>query len=77
MVNAVNTSLGGVAMIINRKQLMRDKLQQIMAGYSAYTETKEVAIMLKKELKLHNIDVYVDDTDKGFWFIPVKEKAQA
>ncbi|WP_456278017.1 hypothetical protein [Bacillus sp. AK128] len=64
-------------MIINRKQLMRDKLQQIIAGYSAYAETKELATMLQKELKLRNIEVYIDDTDKGFWFIPVKKKAEA
>ncbi|WP_246941173.1 hypothetical protein [Bacillus pinisoli] len=64
-------------MIINRKQLMREKLQQIMAGYSAYAETKEVALMLKKELLIRNIEVYVDETDKGFWFIPSVKKANA
>jgi hypothetical protein len=64
-------------MIINRKQMVRDKLKQIIAGYSAYAETKEVAAMLDKELQLLNIEVYVDHTDKGSWFIPVKAKAKA
>lgn len=64
-------------MIINRRQLVRDKVQQIMGGYSAYAESKVVAAMLKKELFIRKIDVYVDKTDKGFWFIPVTEKAQA
>jgi hypothetical protein len=68
---------GGEVMIINRKQMVRDKLQQIIAGYSAYAETKEVTTMLKKELQLLNIEVYVDDTDRGSWFIPVKTKAEA
>lgn len=59
-------------MIINRKQLVREKVQQVIAGYSAYAETKEVAKMLKKELQLLNIDVHEDITSMGSWFIPVK-----
>ncbi|MFD1737108.1 hypothetical protein ACFSCX_11150 [Bacillus salitolerans] len=59
-------------MIINRKQLVREKLQQILSGYSAYAETKEVANLLLKELQALNIEVYVDNTNIGSWFIPVK-----
>jgi hypothetical protein len=59
-------------MIINRKQLVREKVQQILAGYSAYAETKEVATLLKKELKILNIDVHEDCTSIGSWFIPIK-----
>jgi hypothetical protein len=62
-------------MIINRKQLVREKVQQIIAGYSAYAETKEVATMLKKELQILNIDVYEDSTNFGSWFIPIKAEA--
>jgi hypothetical protein len=62
-------------LIINRKQLVREKVQQIIAGYSAYAETKEVATMLKKELQLLNIDVYEDSTNIGSWFIPIKSEA--
>ncbi|KAA0549560.1 hypothetical protein FZW96_04230 [Bacillus sp. BGMRC 2118] len=58
--------------IINRKQLVHEKVQQVIAGYSAYAETKEVALMIKKELQLLNIDVYEDITNIGSWFIPVK-----
>jgi hypothetical protein len=62
-------------MIINRKQLVREKVQQILAGYSAYAETKEVATMLKKELQILNIDVFEDSTTIGSWFIPVKAES--
>jgi uncharacterized membrane protein len=63
---------GGDEMIMNRKQIVREKLQQILSGYSAYAETKEVADLLKKELKQLNIDVYEDSTDIGSWFIPIE-----
>lgn len=64
-------------MILNRKQLVREKLQQIIDGYSAYAESKEVAEMLKKEIRLLNLEVFEDCTDIGSWFIPVKKESEA
>ncbi len=64
-------------MILNRKQLVRDKLQQIIDGYSAYAESREVAEMLKKEIRLLNLDVFEDCTEIGSWFIPVKNETES
>ncbi|MFZ3590706.1 hypothetical protein ACOI1C_15995 [Bacillus sp. DJP31] len=64
-------------MIITRKQIVKVKLQQIISGYCAYVETKEAAAMLKKEIKLLNLDVYEDCTEIGSWFIPVKERSES
>lgn len=60
-------------MIISRKKLARLKIEQIKAGYSAFTESKEVALYMKKELEKLGISVYEDVTDMGFWFIPQKK----
>ncbi|RXI98536.1 hypothetical protein DS745_19645 [Anaerobacillus alkaliphilus] len=60
-------------MIISRKKLARVKVEQIKAGYSAYTESKEVASYVKKELERLGITVYEDVTSSGFWFIPQKK----
>ncbi|QOY33906.1 hypothetical protein AWH56_014230 [Anaerobacillus isosaccharinicus] len=60
-------------MIISRKKLARLKVEQIKSGYSAFTESKEVAVYMKKELEKLGIPVYEDATDIGFWFIPQKK----
>ncbi|MCT8137389.1 hypothetical protein H1D32_06290 [Anaerobacillus sp. CMMVII] len=60
-------------MIISRKKLARSKIEQIKAGYSAYTESKEVASYMKKELEKLGIPVHEDATDVGYWFTPQKK----
>ncbi|MGO4888699.1 hypothetical protein ACJ2A9_13130 [Anaerobacillus sp. MEB173] len=60
-------------MIINKKELARAKVEKIKAGYSAYAETKEVTELVKKELAKLGIEVHIDQTELGSWFIPVKK----
>jgi hypothetical protein len=60
-------------LIISHKKLARLKVEQIKAGYSAFTESKEVAFYVKKELEKLGINVYEDVTNIGFWFIPQKK----
>ncbi|OIJ12406.1 hypothetical protein BKP37_13275 [Anaerobacillus alkalilacustris] len=60
-------------MIISRRKLARLKVEQIKSGYSAYTESKEIAFYIKKELEKLGISVFEDVTNIGFWFIPQKE----
>ncbi len=62
---------------MSQKKLVKDMLQQIISGYSAYVESKEAADMLKKEIKLLNLDVHEDCTEIGSWFIPVKQESQS
>jgi hypothetical protein len=60
-------------MIINRKELAREKVREIQNGFSAFAETKEVADLIKKELSRLNLEVHEDVTDVGSWFIPEKK----
>lgn len=60
--------------IINSKKLALEKVEHIKKGFSAYVESPEIANLIKKELKILNLDVYEDATDIGFWFIPNKQK---
>lgn len=60
-------------MIMNRREIARDKVRKIKNGFSAFAETKEVIELVKKELEKENIPVYIDETAKGSWFIPVKD----
>jgi hypothetical protein len=61
-------------MIINRRQMARDKLQLIRQGYSAYAENKEVCDYIEKELSSLNMPVRIERTPLGCWFIPEVEK---
>lgn len=62
-------------MIINRKQIAKEKLEQLKKGYSAFADTTEVAELIEKELASLDLQVVIDKTSVGSWFIPemVKE----
>ncbi|SFI82821.1 hypothetical protein [Thermoflavimicrobium dichotomicum] len=57
-------------MIISRKQLAREKLEELKKGYSVYAETEEVAGYIEKELSSLDMTVHIDRTPLGCWFIP-------
>jgi len=59
-------------MIISRKEIAKAKVRRIKSGFSAFAETKEVIELVKKELTKENIQVIVDETEQGCWFIPEK-----
>ncbi|MBD8068961.1 hypothetical protein [Bacillus sp. PS06] len=58
--------------IIQRKKLVKEKVDRLKNGYSAYAESQEVATLLKKEIQALNLHVYEDVTEVGSWFIPDK-----
>lgn len=51
---------------------MKEKVDRLKNGYSAYAESQEVATLLKKEIQALNLHVYEDVTEVGSWFIPDK-----
>jgi hypothetical protein len=60
--------------IFNSRKLAQEKLEHIKNGFSAYVESPELANLIKKEIQLLKLDVYEDNTEFGFWFIPNREK---
>src|SRR5690606_33654011 len=68
---------GGFTMIINRKILAQEKLENLKRGYSAYAETEEVARLIQRGLAHLNLNVYIDRTPLGWWFIPEKSNQTA
>ncbi|WP_453994464.1 hypothetical protein [Bacillus nitroreducens] len=59
-------------MYINRRKLVNEKMARIKNGYSAYAESPDIVIALKKEIQALNINVVEEVTELGSWFIPVK-----
>ncbi|RBW71478.1 hypothetical protein [Bacillus taeanensis] len=60
-------------MLISRKHMAKAKIEKIQNGLSAFAETKEVATLMKKELERLNLNVHVDETKHGSWFIPIQQ----
>jgi hypothetical protein len=58
--------------VMNRKKLVKEKIDRIKNGFSAYAETVEIANLLKKEILALNLNVHEDVTEIGSWFIPIK-----
>lgn len=59
-------------MIMNRKELARIKLENLRNGYSAFTDSEEIANILKRQLTTLDIPIHIDQTTLGYWFIPEK-----
>ncbi|WP_149453303.1 hypothetical protein [Pasteuria penetrans] len=57
-------------MIINRKRIAREKIERLKRGYSAFTESEEIATRIERELSKIPLEVHIDRTPLGCWFIP-------
>ncbi|MBO8156469.1 MAG: hypothetical protein H0Z32_08425 [Bacillaceae bacterium] len=60
-------------MIIDRHKQLEEKMGQLQNGYTAYAETEELIRLLKRRLQKQDMNVLMDHTDNGVWFIPIKE----
>jgi hypothetical protein len=54
----------------DRKMIVDEKTKDLMNGFSAYAETDELIRLLQRNISKHEMDVYLDQTDIGCWFIP-------
>ncbi|HEX7064938.1 MAG TPA: hypothetical protein VF199_07700 [Bacillales bacterium] len=59
-------------MIMNRKELAKAKVKRIQDGYSAFAESNELIRLIKRDLSKLNMDVLIEETTIGSWFIPRK-----
>jgi hypothetical protein len=64
---------GEFAMILNRSQIAREKVEQLKLGVTAFTETEEIAEKIRKSVKELELNVIEDHTERGTWFIPQEE----
>lgn len=62
---------------MNRKKLAKIKLENLKKGYSAFTDSDEIASLLKRELTTLDVPVHIDHTTVGYWFIPDKSESSS
>lgn len=61
-------------LILNRRKIIEEKVNQLKNGYTAFAESQEVIRLLTRAVNKHGIAVYLDHTDSGCWFVPQKNK---
>ncbi|MRG87692.1 hypothetical protein [Salinibacillus xinjiangensis] len=57
-------------LVLSRKMLVEEKTKQLLNGYSAFAENEDLIRLLKRNISRHELDVFLDHTELGCWFIP-------
>ncbi|RXT04794.1 hypothetical protein [Ammoniphilus sp. CFH 90114] len=60
-------------MIINQRDMARAKLERLKNGFSTFSETYQVTELLEKYIRDQHLQVHIDRTSFGNWFIPIKD----
>ncbi|MGM8215603.1 hypothetical protein ACLIA0_08500 [Bacillaceae bacterium W0354] len=58
--------------VLNNRHVADEKFNHLLNGYSVYAETEELIRLMKRRIDSHKLDIVIDDTDSGCWFIPNK-----
>ncbi|MED0678166.1 hypothetical protein [Aneurinibacillus thermoaerophilus] len=57
-------------MVISRREMARAKVEKLKKGFSAFSETQEITELMERYIKEEKLNVHVDKTSLGCWFIP-------
>ena len=63
-------------MVISRREMARAKVEKLKNGFSAFSETQEITELMERYIKEENLDVHVDKTSLGCWFIPADKESE-
>ena len=64
-------------MIITARELRNQKLERLRSGQNAYTESNEVIRLLQRDIANENLDVLVERTSSGCWFVPADNNSRS
>ncbi|MBR7553796.1 hypothetical protein ACFFJI_00405 [Allobacillus sp. GCM10007491] len=63
--------------VIHTQRIANDKIALLMNGYSAFAESEEVIRLVNRRIHRHNLNILIERTNVGCWFIPEQlNKAQ-
>jgi len=62
---------------ISRRRLAETKLEQLKKGYGTYAETKEVARLIEAQLAKLPLNVHIDRTPVGCWYVPEESEGDS
>lgn len=55
--------------IIDLRRIRDDKINKMLQGESVYVETAEMMRLLRRAIERHSLDVEVDRSSSGCWFM--------
>lgn len=64
-------------MVISTQDLCEQKLINLKNGNNAYAESEELIRLLERRIRRENLDVILDRTSSGCWFIPSGKERDA
>lgn len=56
--------------VLDRREMRDDKIRQLKEGRSVYAESEELIRLIKRGIEKEQIQVKLEQTDGGCWFIP-------
>ncbi|WP_407269032.1 hypothetical protein [Radiobacillus sp. PE A8.2] len=56
--------------ILSQTKMVEEKVNRLIQGYSAYSESEAVIRLIKREIHRLQIPVIIDHAENGCWFIP-------
>ncbi|HLR53324.1 MAG TPA: hypothetical protein VK078_01205 [Pseudogracilibacillus sp.] len=56
--------------VMDPQKIREEKLQTLKDGVTVYAETEEFIRMLKRGIEREGLDVIIDKSSSGSWFVP-------
>ena len=56
---------------INLRRIRDEKMNQLRKWQNAYAESEELVRLMKRAIEKEKMPVQCDETDSGYWFIPL------
>lgn len=56
--------------VLDRREMRDEKIRQLKEGRTVYAESAELIRLIKRGIEKENLDVKLEKTDGGCWFIP-------
>jgi len=66
--------MGTKMTVLDRREMRDDKIRQLKEGRSVYAESAELIRLIKRGIEKENLQVKLEQTDGGCWFIPHEKK---
>jgi len=56
--------------VLDRRKMRDEKISQLKTGRTVYAESPEFIRLIKRGIEKEKLEVNLEETDAGCWFIP-------
>ena len=58
--------------VLDRRKMRDEKIARLKTGQTVYAESQEFIRIIKRGIEKEELQVSLEETDAGCWFIPVQ-----